>query len=721
MLSIYDRFVVSATSGAVLAGSTVTVNNVGGALASLYSDIDGVTPVANPYSTGPTGRAQFYLAPGRYNITASNGVETLSYPNFLVGSELIDGVRTLPTFADLATTSMQVGQVFRTVGHTIAGLGSLTYRAVSGSVTSDGGTQINSATAGVYAKAVVQGYITPEMFGCISTSTAIEATRAINKCYVYASANKGVVVMYEQSAYQLDGNIDGTVDDATAPDPQGRGGIQVKSNTTTLFTGQTFTQVVSPYTGYALLNLSNASNFTIKGQATFIGDALIHGATGGEYGHGIYVANAHSFAISDITVKTCWGDGCYISDTDFSDLAAGTATASSNGTFNNCTFDSNRRQGLSGINGTLMTFNKCRFINTGRLVATAPGAGVDLETDASPYRIGMQHWRFNDCEMDNNVGPNTLIFPTLNNGKAGCEDIVFNNCKMTRTGAQGSYWSDRAETYVKNIVVNGGVIEGGVYACNGTTFNDVKISRSMSDVGASTYAVELSASTHNTRFNNCEIVASGDTTINSKKLLFSAVGPGEANKPTFTKCKFVHKNVYGGATNVTLITRTPMTFTECEFLTEGTAPASYAGFDISAGASRVSPSYAMLYRCYIDPTWHSGIAYFQGRVNLNTIKTRTATYTTNNLVPCGLADCFDFDFTGSSATNMTAPTDPFIKRITIRVKNTSGGALGALTWNAVYKMSAWTQPAAGFNRSIQFEYDGTNWIQVGGASIDVPN
>lgn len=61
--------------------------------------------------------------------------------------------------------------------------------------------------------------------------------------------------------------------------------------------------------------------------------------------------------------------------------------------------------------------------------------------------------------------------------------------------------------------------------------------------------------------------------------------------------------------------------------------------------------------------------------------------------------------------------------ITVRISNTSGGALGAVTWNVAFKMSAWTQPANGFGRSIQFYYDGSTpaWIQVGGASIDVPN
>jgi hypothetical protein len=59
--------------------------------------------------------------------------------------------------------------------------------------------------------------------------------------------------------------------------------------------------------------------------------------------------------------------------------------------------------------------------------------------------------------------------------------------------------------------------------------------------------------------------------------------------------------------------------------------------------------------------------------------------------------------------------------ITITVRNTSGGALGAATWSTAYKMSAWTNPANGFSRSISFVCDGTNWIEKSRTPADVPN
>lgn len=64
------------------------------------------------------------------------------------------------------------------------------------------------------------------------------------------------------------------------------------------------------------------------------------------------------------------------------------------------------------------------------------------------------------------------------------------------------------------------------------------------------------------------------------------------------------------------------------------------------------------------------------------------------------------------------------RRLTITIKNTSGGALGAITWNAAFHLAgAFTAPATGNNRSVTFEYDGTSgaWLEVGRTAADVAN
>lgn len=79
--------------------------------------------------------------------------------------------------------------------------------------------------------------------------------------------------------------------------------------------------------------------------------------------------------------------------------------------------------------------------------------------------------------------------------------------------------------------------------------------------------------------------------------------------------------------------------------------------------------------------------------------------------------------TNNTAFTINAPTGTPLSgdELEVTIKNTSGGALGAVTWNAIFKMSAWTQPATGFSRAILFRYDGTNWVQKSQTGVDIPN
>lgn len=78
--------------------------------------------------------------------------------------------------------------------------------------------------------------------------------------------------------------------------------------------------------------------------------------------------------------------------------------------------------------------------------------------------------------------------------------------------------------------------------------------------------------------------------------------------------------------------------------------------------------------------------------------------------------------TNGTAFTISAPSNGLPgQRIKYLIRNASGGALGAVTWNAVFKMAAWTSPANGNSRSIFFEYDGTNWVEDVRSTADVPN
>ena len=86
-----------------------------------------------------------------------------------------------------------------------------------------------------------------------------------------------------------------------------------------------------------------------------------------------------------------------------------------------------------------------------------------------------------------------------------------------------------------------------------------------------------------------------------------------------------------------------------------------------------------------------------------------------------LGDTRSLTVNTTGAVVIGAPTNPTSgQEMTIEVRNTSGGALN-ITWNAVFKLAAWTSPATSFGRSITFCFDGTNWKETGRVSADVPN
>lgn len=75
----------------------------------------------------------------------------------------------------------------------------------------------------------------------------------------------------------------------------------------------------------------------------------------------------------------------------------------------------------------------------------------------------------------------------------------------------------------------------------------------------------------------------------------------------------------------------------------------------------------------------------------------------------------------TSAFTINAPTNPKTGgHLEISIVN-GVGAMGAITWDSIYKLSAWTNPANGYSRSILFRYNGTNWVQVSQTAVDVPN
>jgi hypothetical protein len=77
--------------------------------------------------------------------------------------------------------------------------------------------------------------------------------------------------------------------------------------------------------------------------------------------------------------------------------------------------------------------------------------------------------------------------------------------------------------------------------------------------------------------------------------------------------------------------------------------------------------------------------------------------------------------TNTSAFTINATSNPFPgAAIIFDIKNSSGAAMGTITWNAIYKLAgSFTNPADTKRRTISFVYDGTDWVETGRSASDI--
>lgn len=105
----------------------------------------------------------------------------------------------------------------------------------------------------------------------------------------------------------------------------------------------------------------------------------------------------------------------------------------------------------------------------------------------------------------------------------------------------------------------------------------------------------------------------------------------------------------------------------------------------------------------------------------------TITYGVAPVLNAALANDFVMTITNGVAFVVGAPLNPppagFTQDISITFRNTSGGAHGAGTWNAVFATQATVFPAiaTGFSRTVFFRWNGAAWVELTRSAADVAN
>lgn len=104
----------------------------------------------------------------------------------------------------------------------------------------------------------------------------------------------------------------------------------------------------------------------------------------------------------------------------------------------------------------------------------------------------------------------------------------------------------------------------------------------------------------------------------------------------------------------------------------------------------------------------------------------TITYSAAPVPNLALGALFVMTATNATAIVLGAPINPpvtgYSAILVFTLANGNGGAMGALTFNAIYKTAGvFTVPATTKNRSIAFRWDGTSWVELWRGAADVAN
>ena len=144
----------------------------------------------------------------------------------------------------------------------------------------------------------------------------------------------------------------------------------------------------------------------------------------------------------------------------------------------------------------------------------------------------------------------------------------------------------------------------------------------------------------------------------------------------------------------------------CNFAT------GYGTAQINTSASGLAGLVCLGNRGYQDIVFNT--AAVQSQININ--------YSASMTPNAALGNQFIITANNSSNFTINAPSNPATgQRINVRIRNTSGGSLGTISWNAIFKMARFTAPSNGYGADTDFIYNGTNWVQAGVQSTAVPN
>lgn len=207
---------------------------------------------------------------------------------------------------------------------------------------------------------------------------------------------------------------------------------------------------------------------TLEGGVT-VGDVANHVGTSGEWLHNIAI-RGKGVRIIRHEAREAWGDGFNVS------LGADDVQLI------DCVADSNRRQGASLTGGARPIVAGGRYINTGLLGFTGPGAGIDVEPNPATQSatFSVEGFQIRDVEVSGNAGPGISVVRASGTVCSGTVDRV--TSRGNRTGITAAGNAGTLDVTVRNCDITDSTQQGIISSAPGLEVHGGKVLRS-GDIG----------------------------------------------------------------------------------------------------------------------------------------------------------------------------------------------------------------------------------------------
>ncbi|SAL62794.1 Pectate lyase superfamily protein [Caballeronia humi] len=199
---------------------------------------------------------------------------------------------------------------------------------------------------------------------------------------------------------------------------------------------------------YEIMRIWDVDNVTLE-SPYLDGSKELNSSKTGEWGMGISIYGSTNCTITSPTTINCWGDGIYINNSE-----QRSNVYSKNITINSHHASGCRRQGVSIISGSGITFNTPLWENIG---GTQPGAGLDIEPNDNTAVI--ENIRIVNPTTKNCAGGGIQIWLAAFPGPVS-KTVSVSISGHTDTGSPGGAFN------VEALQLEGRVVKGSITSTN---------------------------------------------------------------------------------------------------------------------------------------------------------------------------------------------------------------------------------------------------------------